>query len=111
MPLVRKNCKWVSAGEGGDTTAYAPEQPPAPPKPKPVAKPWWAKVVNDLKYEAKQLQANPVQRLNTYSENAQRAVVAEAPSPNLLVKGVGTLMTSKDPINDLKYEAKQFSNP
>ena len=111
MPLVRKNGKWVSAGEGGDTTAYAPEQPPAPPKPKPVAKPWWAKVVNDLKYEAKQLQANPVQRLNTYSENAQRAVVAEAPSPNLLVKGVGTLMTSKDPINDLKYEAKQFSNP
>ena len=61
----------VPQGDAKDTTAYVSEQPPAVSKPeKPKQKNWWEQTLNNLQYEMKRVQQNPIRAAQTYATNA-----------------------------------------
>ena len=79
--------KVVPKGALGFGQPVAPERPPAPrvkPKPKAKPAPWWGvgpggfslnKLANDLRYEARQLVADPLKSVERFSQTTMRGTV------------------------------------
>ena len=104
MPIIKdpKTGQYVVQGAIDNTPA---QLEPIKEKKKPKPKPWWQKVVNDLSYEVKRIQKDPIKAAQTYQRNATQAVVKGAPG------GVAELVSNGKPLNNIKYELKQLSNP
>lgn len=117
MPIVKdKNGKFIVSGETQDTTPYVPEQPPkpAPPKPKPAAKPWHQQLLNNLQYEAKRVQKDPIGAAATYAGNTAKAAVdtAQATIPQMQAPiAIAKSVAGGKVVNDARFELNQLSNP
>jgi len=83
--------KWVLKGTVSDTSAYVPDKPqPAPKAAAKQQKNWWQQTLNDLQYEVKRVQSDPVGAAATYLRNT---------SP--LVRDT----------NNIRHEVRQLTNP
>jgi len=105
MPIIKdpKTGQYVVQGAIDNTPA---QLEPIKEKKKPKPKPWWQKVVNDLSYEVKRIQQDPIKAAQTYQQNVTKAAVKGTAG-----MGVAEVMNDNKPLNNIKYELKQLSNP
>lgn len=105
MPFVQdpKTGKFVFEG----TVDQAPAQlEPIKEKKKPKPKPWWQQVANNLSYEVKRIQQDPIKAAQTYQRNVTTQAVKAMPGG-----GAAELAANGKPLNNIKYELQQLSNP